>query len=119
MCSSSTYNEVSSKIGYYCGKICPLECYSIEYLTSTSTADFPSDQYVNRLLNYSFVKIKYPNASVSDLKSDLLSFSVYYPELKYTVMSQTPQHTIADFISNIGGTMGNIIITTFEILPFY
>jgi len=115
MCAASQYNVVYTDIFKYCGNSCPKECDSTEYSITTSSSDFPSDEYVKRLLNYTFIKRKYTENSSSELKSNLLSFSVYYSDLKYTEISQSPKYTLSDLISGIGGNMGKRILLDFFI----
>jgi hypothetical protein len=113
MCAASQYNVVYTDIFKYCGNLCPKECDSTEYSITTSSSDFPSDEYVKRLLNYTFIKRKYTENSSIELKSNLLSFSIYYSDLKYTEISQSPKYTLSDLISGIGGNLGKRILLKF------
>ena len=104
-CQGKLYNLVFDNIDQFCSD-CPEECDSIDYNVYMSTSEFPSDYYVNYLLQNSFVKTKYPNINASSLKDSLVSFDVYYEDLIYTEITQNPQYLIIDFIAAIGGSFG-------------
>lgn len=86
------------------GLKCPLECESMDYAITTSMSKFPSRAiYLNleklrKLFNGSY--------SYENLTDTLLSFVVYYDELKYTMISQHEKTKLQDLISNIGGLFG-------------
>lgn len=76
---------------------------------STSTVDFLTESYVNNLLQNSFVTEKYPGIDATTLRKSLVSFDVYYEDLQYTEIVQSPQYTIIDLISSIGGSLGLLL----------
>ena len=41
-----------------------------------------------------------------DFKKNILSLTIYYPDLSYTKISESPKLSTSNLISNIGGTMG-------------
>jgi hypothetical protein len=106
----NTYNRVFGDMSNNCDKLCPLECDSISYLITTTMSDFPSDSYVNMLLNTSLIKSVRPNISAYELKSNLVSFRLFYSSLEYTEITQSPQMEFFDLLSSIGGSMGNYMI---------
>ena len=106
-CGLNRYKYINNNIQDICGEMCPLECESIEYDQSISASDFPSDGYAEYLYENSFLKTKYPLLNASDLKSNFIELQIYYPALKYTEISQSPQYSGSDLISSIGGTLGN------------
>jgi hypothetical protein len=73
-------------------------------------SDFPSDSYVNMLLNTPLIKSVFPNISASELKSNLVSFKLFYSALEYTEISQSPQMDFFDLLSSFGGSIGNYMI---------
>lgn len=113
LCLERLWNEVYDNKEAYCGNLCPKECDSNDYLTGVSTYEFPTDTYVDQLLNDSFITTKYPNITHSELKSSLMSFDVYYPDLKYTEISQDPKYGLVDFLSSVGGSLGLLIGASF------
>ena len=70
-----------------CSQYCPLECDSITYETSL---------YSNKL----------------DLEN-VISFSIYYESLEYTLIDQKSKMNVFDLISNIGGNLGLFIGISF------
>jgi len=106
-CGLDGYKYINNNIQDVCGEMCPPECESIEYDQSVSASDFPSDGYAEYLHQNSFLKTKYPLLNASDLKSNLIELQVYYPALKYTEISQSPQYSGIDLLSSIGGSLGN------------
>lgn len=108
-CQGQLYNKVFQQINSFCGHDCPEECESIQYSMSTSTVDFLTESYVNNLLQNTFVAEKYPGIDATTLKKSLVSFDVYYEDLQYTEIIQSPQYTIIDLISSIGGSLGLLL----------
>lgn len=94
-----------------CSKDCPQECDSTSYKTSISYLDYPNHIYAESLYNNSIFREAIFNftgeVSQSDwysvLKNNLISLSVYYNELTYTLVEESPKFEITDLISNIGG----------------
>ena len=88
---------------------CPLECNSMTYEISAFQSDYPSyNEYLN-LLNNSALISKFPNGnltSINELKQSLYKIYIYFENLEYTEISQQPQYTIWNLISNIGGLFG-------------
>ena len=52
------------------------------------------------------IKDKYPNINKSELSGMLVSFEVFLPSLRYTVISQKPEYIFIDLISSLGGSLG-------------
>jgi hypothetical protein len=93
---------------------CPDECDSVSYSLSSSFNRFPTPKYSEQLVKNSFL-----NKTFTDLKSNMtllresvLSFSVYYSELKYTEISQLEKLSIVDLICAIGGTLGLFLVAS-------
>ena len=70
-----------------CSEYCPLECDSFSYDISIN-----SQSYV---------------------AGDLFVFSIFYEDLKYTLISQQPKMHFIDLISNIGGSLGLFVGISF------
>ena len=85
---------------------CPLECDSIDYLLSTSFAEFPLPLYGDLFLNKSGLKLEMSASNLSDLRKSVLSMNIYYSSLKYTEITQLEKNTLVDLVCDIGGTMG-------------
>jgi hypothetical protein len=108
-CSES----LSSEFLYYdlnkmCSSQCPLECDSITYDLSTSTANYPTRIYSKLVKKQSKIIRYFKNEEVTfdKLKESLLALDINYAELKYTYISESASKTIIDLIASIGGTIG-------------
>lgn len=72
-------------------KICPVECESITYTASVVVLEYPSKKYYeDELINNKLIKSR-ADLSKENLKTHLISISVYYEDLKYTSISQQPK----------------------------
>lgn len=91
-----------------CFDYCPFECSSITYEISTSYGDFPSWNYFwdITLEDYEFWKDEIGNLTFDLFKTSVASIFVYFDELKYTDISDSPTMLLPDLIANIGGTLG-------------
>ena len=99
-----------------CSKHCPQECDSISYKLTISTANFPDTIYGEFLKDMDEIKSKFPsdyNITLDDLRKSTLAFNVYYEDLSYTQISQTPKTDIIDLISSVGGLLGLFIGISF------
>ena len=84
---------------------CPLECDFIDFDFSYSTSDF--DAYGMYLL---YNKREYYNdKELDDFKKQTASINVYFSDLRYTEITESPSTTIIDLFANIGGTTGLFI----------
>jgi hypothetical protein len=92
-----------------CMKQCPLECESIKYdvllsnnvvLSKQSYELFKSsiDHFVNT--NNEF------NLTYEEIKQRYLFLNIYYSELSFIKISESPKTSIIDLLSNLGGTLG-------------
>ena len=116
-----------------CQVYCPLECDSVEYPVFLSSNSFPCGKYTELLMNNSvFIKhlalkgYKLSNLTSADshslAKQSLLALNVYFDDLKYTLISESPKTSIFDLIANIGSALGLFIgislLSFFEILEY-
>ncbi len=99
----------------------------MDYNTEISQSQFLTDWYVdfmqNSLVDYinilndtsldpqiaKLAKIFPQNTTTSEIRKNLVSFNVYYSDLSYTFMVDTPQDNWFTFIANVGGLMGAFI----------
>ena len=106
ICKERVFAKVYTDMNKYCGQMCPLECDSSEYITSTSSTQFPTDKYVGDLFQTAFIREKYPNVSKSQLKESLVSIKVFYQKLEYTEISEEPIYSVTSLLEGIGGSLG-------------
>ena len=97
----------TNQIDPECVAKCPLECDSVKYGLSLSSSTYPSKQ------NAEFYAIKYPSYSYGLLKNRSVEMNIYYSDLSYTLISESPKTSVIDLFSNIGGTMGLYIGVSF------
>ena len=93
---------------------CPLECSSIIFSTFVSMSKFPSVPfYQNYIKKQNLIKLFNGNFTIDQLSESVVSFLVYYEDMRYTVIRQDPKLEIVDLISNIGGLFGLFLGTSF------
>lgn len=91
-----------------CFDPCPFECATVTYDVSTSYDYFPT-------FNYYYDSNTLPNVFMNEymsfelFKGSVAAVSIYYDQLMYTDISDSPTMLIADLIANIGGTLGLFI----------
>ena len=95
---------------------CPLECHSIHYdLSVSSFVSSTIDEYDS--LNIS------SSISYEEWRTKTLHINVYYSQLEYTLIQETPAMTLTSLIANLGGTLGLIVSLSFftivEIIEFF
>ncbi len=94
--------EFAGKTEEKCREYCPFECrtYSIDIKQYSETL-ISKGNITNR------IQFKFPEFNTyENVSRSFFSISVYYDELKYTLISQRPQTETFDLISNIGGIVG-------------
>ena len=103
---------------------CPLECDSVRYDLSLSSLVYPDKDYYNKVFNMDQdIQDLYSNFSIElsyDLfRSNSAFFTVYYPNLQYTYISETPKTEIIDLFTQIGGALGMFVsFSVFTIFEF-
>jgi hypothetical protein len=103
-----------------CNDLCPIECDSVTYDMSVSYTTWPTyNSYywahvhgiLERFLNDSHQNITYETAAQS-----FASVAIYFKEIKYTEIAESPSMTFVDLIAAIGGMMG--LFLGFSIMIF-
>jgi hypothetical protein len=87
-------------------KVCPIECEKTTYETSISFDSFPDHGTIYRMLKQSpIIKEHFAdkNLTYELLKSSVARVFIYYDDIEYTLIQETPAREIFDLISNIGG----------------
>jgi hypothetical protein len=107
-CSNSVTNIFrQNQIDDECLANCALECDTVNYDFTLSSSSYPSRQAFNLFSS------QLNNVSYETIKSRTLELNIYYAELSYTKISESPQTSIIDLFSNIGGTMGLYVGVSF------
>jgi hypothetical protein len=93
-----------------CDDLCPLECEITTYKHTQFTHGYPSQAWASYLSGHQGVKSAFAANNLSYsygvLKASAVCVNVYFNELQYTLMTDSPRMTFLDLVSNIGGLMG-------------
>ena len=116
-CAFRLLLEFKANLDRQCKSECPLECDYVTYDLSSSTLNFPNEEY--------FADLKqdipeYGNMSLEEYKQKHIVLNIFYSNKEYTEIRETPTISTIDLISNLGGVMGIFlglsIFTFIEIL---
>jgi hypothetical protein len=100
-----------------CYPKCPLECTEVIYQLKTNQATYPNAWYADRLLNdTNFIKLvvnnsgqnttALPEPDYESLTHTLLMINLYYEEMFYNYINETPGMNFELMLACIGGNMG-------------
>ena len=120
---SLTESFFKKNIYKICSPYCPLECNDITYSLSVSHSDFPNPNYAEILKKKPIIQSKFQKSKVftneslivdnNELKKSIAAITIYYDDLKYTLISQIPKMSFEDLLANIGGQLGLFIGISF------
>ena len=85
-----------------CSDLCPKECSKISFQSTTSFSQYPSNSYEGNLLD----KYSVLNSFSKSLTEKILKLNIYYQDMSYQSVTESPAITLVGLISNIGGTLG-------------
>ena len=99
-----------------------MKCESIKYDLKLSSLVFPSQTYYDNSLNTqsnrdNFKSIVKINLTIDSVRSNFVYFNIYYSSLKYNLLTESPKMSIADLISQIGGSLG--LFVSFSIFTLF
>ena len=89
--------------------MCPEECTTTQFQITLSQNSYPSNNEFKNLKSNSNLMSKFGNASsvnLDDLKKSVYMVSIYFEDLKYTMISQQAKTNVMDLVSSIGGSLG-------------
>jgi hypothetical protein len=102
-----------------CYTDCPFECYQIQYDLKVTTSLYPTEWYANVLASspeFNAVTNRYFNAfgkanityvgNYTALKNSVAKVNVYYDDLTFYQIDETPAMTFDTFLGTAGGTLG-------------
>ena len=97
-----------------CFLYCPDECKSVYFDYELSYADFPTPYYADLLLRYNKL---YPNpnrvyTTFESIKNSTLAVNIYFDDISYIVLGDSPKTTSEQFFANVGGLLGITIGTS-------
>ena len=98
-------------IRYHCDNYCPIECLSVSFSTSVHTASYPTDAYLNLLLRQSSFISLFPASSnlTTAIPASVAKINVFYNDISYTALIESPTLTPDTLLGNIGGALGLFI----------
>ena len=97
---------------FSCQLDCPLECDSITYNLQVSSLKFPNHELYDIFRNDSGAPLIFSStygvdiSSIDMFREYFYSINIYYPSLKYTYISESPQTTVFGLLSSLGGSLG-------------
>ena len=102
-----------------CTNNCPLECNSINYDLTLSTASYPTNFYLNWLLLQNTLTSKYSTKSNNSIQVSVAKINVFYNDMFYMSLTESPAITWDILLGTIGGTLGLFlgvsVLSVFEI----
>jgi hypothetical protein len=110
---------------FSCQLECPLECESVTYNLQLSSLTFPSVEYYNLFENDTTANNYFNNFGVESssyvlFREYFYSINIYYPSLKYTYISESPQTTVFGLLSSLGGSLGMFLgFSVFSLLEVF
>jgi hypothetical protein len=106
---------------FSCDLECPLECDFVAYNLQVSSLAFPSLEIYNIFQNDTkaneYFNLNGVDLSTYDLFKEMFySINIYYSSLGYTYISESPQTTVFDLLSSLGGYVRFIVEILFELI---
>jgi hypothetical protein len=84
-----------------CSEYCPLECDSMNYVINTYNEQIPINGNISETASdYQFTQ---RFRTYEEANKHFIGLRVYYKNLKYTIISESPKMEVYNLVSNIGG----------------
>jgi hypothetical protein len=122
--TESIFYSNSSQIGE-CYNKCPLECSVVRYDFTISSSLFPTVWYASILANDSsfnkvinkyfdqsinnFITMNYTN-NYAGLRDSIARINVFYEDLQFVQVDETPSITVIILLGTLGGNLGNMCV---------
>ena len=104
-CANTEYlNFINNDINDMCSKFCPLECESQYFEYTISNSRFPTQNYLNILNTNPALAAHSDLISEANISANTLALKIYFENLQYTLISESPKTSIFDIVANVGGT---------------
>ena len=114
-CLKTNYEILFNDFVELCDVNCPMKCSEIIYNSAISFSIYPTKWYAQKLIedNGSYLsnvtgenQLTYDKWNFEYLQRTTLKLNVYFDNLFYTIVDETPALTIDALISNLGGYLG-------------
>ena len=109
-----------------CQLDCPLECEFVTYNFQVSSITYPSLEHYNMFKNdsgaigYFYTNSGTDLSSYDSFREYFYAINIYYPSLKYTYISESPQMTVFNLLSSLGGSLGMFLgFSVFSLLEVF
>ncbi|CAF0905049.1 unnamed protein product [Brachionus calyciflorus] len=89
-----------------CNSFCPLECTETIFSTEISSTSFPTEWYLENFIRK--IEAQENNSNASD-ESSMLLVNIFYNDLIYTIIEESPEVTPEFLLGQIGGYLGLFI----------
>ena len=86
---------------------CPLECETIQYDLTVSSLIKPT------INDYNALPRKVSSLSYEEWRTKSVKINVFYSQLEYTLIEETPAMTFASLVASIGGKMDLLVSVSF------
>ncbi len=93
-----------SKFNLFCPLYCPQECDTMHYDVTSYTLGYRSSGNISENDKISYFDGLYDN--YEEIHKSFYTITIYYDDLRYTVIKQKPKITSADLASGLGGLVG-------------
>ncbi|XP_073241705.1 acid-sensing ion channel 1-like [Porites lutea] len=136
LCVYNSYEEFgASSEKESCDKNCPEPCEHVEYETSFSYSALQPESFVDHLMDFlksndtSVDRAIYepllnmtPSERERYIEKNIISLDIYFEDLSYEIIEQTPVYETWTMIGSLGGTfglfLGMSLLTILEFLDF-
>ena len=112
-CLEDKYNRLFENFANTCDTKCPRQCNKVIFDRKISIANYPTEWYAKKIIENKGMgdsietnNLSYTNLNFEYLKKTTLKLNVYYDELFYSSMTESPAFKIKDLIVFIGGNLG-------------
>jgi hypothetical protein len=88
-----------------CSDECPIECLSTIYSISATTGHYPSQNYAEILTSNESEFTQFQNKQLSKdlLRESILKVNIFYEDMTYTAITESPALSWDILLGNIGG----------------
>jgi len=102
-CPSYIYEQRKVHVQEKCLAECPLECEYTKYDWSMSTLDYPNHAFFNSVRRNSEF---YSNYTFEEYKNSHAMLNIFFDNVEYTEIVESPKTSFTDLIANLGGALG-------------
>ena len=124
-CVNEQFESFNDDFNVKCNEMCPLECEKMIFSTVYSQLNQFSRERASIYVKNPLVEVKFnelSNVTYEKLLRSVVRFNVFYDSLSLIEVTEKPNFTTVDLISNMGGTFGLFlgisVLSLLEIVEF-